>query len=296
MTQAAGTEIASRQRSVRSGALRLNVVEWGEPTAEPIVLLHGLRADARTWAKTASALCGRYRLIGMDQRGRGQSDWDPARAYFTPSYVADLKAVVDALDLRSFILLGHSMGGATSLAFTFAFPALVRALIVEDIGPGSSAASPGADRIKSELSATPTSFASRDAARAFWRSSRPTATPDSIEDRLVNSMIEEPDGTMRWRFDLEGIAAARWDPDPGKITDLWPAVRALTCPTLVMRGERSDFLSLATMQAMKDANRNIVAREIAGASHYVHDDNFPDFIAAVTSFLATVTSSGSVTS
>ena len=182
------------------------------------------------------------------------SDWDPNREYFTKSYVADLLGVVDALELRRFILLGHSMGGSTAFVFTATFPERVRALIVEDTGPGSSAASEGSDRIRRELSSTPVTFASRDAARAYWRESRPTATPQSIEDRLISMMVEQPDGSMRWRLDMAGIAEARRHPDPARIADLWPPVRALSCPTLVLRGEKSDFLPAGAPSAVREAN------------------------------------------
>lgn len=278
----------ARERRLPVNGLALNVVEWGADTAEPIVMLHGLRADARTWKRTAGALADRYRLIGLDQRGRGFSDWDPQRNYFTPAYVEDLKQVVDALALSSFILLGHSMGGTTSLVFSRAFPARVKALIIEDVGPGSSAASDGAERIKRELSTTPSTFISRAAALAFWRESRPAASEQSIRDRVNNSMVERADGSVGWRIDLAGIAAARLDADPAKVVDLWPCIRALSCPTLVMRGARSDFLSNQTLSAIANANSCITVREISDASHYVHDDNFDEFMATVVEFLQRV--------
>jgi pimeloyl-ACP methyl ester carboxylesterase len=283
----------SQQRRLPVNGLKLNVIEWGSATGEPIVMLHGLRGDARTWSRTADVLAGRYRLIGLDQRGRGLSDWGTTRDYFTPAYVADLKRVVDILELPSFILLGHSMGGATSLAFAQAYPQRVKALILEDIGPGSSASSEGADRIRRELTTTPYTFASRAAALAFWRESRPTASERSIQERVANTMIEQPDGSVTWRIDFAGIAEARLNTDPAKIIDLWPSVKSLSCPTLAMRGAKSDFLSKETLTAMAEANGRISAREISGASHYVHDDNFEEFIGTVNEFLDRIASAGS---
>ncbi len=86
---------------------------------------------------------------------------------------------------------------------------------------------------------------------------------------------------ITWRHDQQGIAEARLSIEP---TDLWPAVRALDCPSLFIRGGRSDFLPPATLQAMSASNPH-VRTEVADASHYVHDDQGPVFNALVADFL-----------
>src|SRR3990167_3083531 len=65
-----------------SDGLALRVLEWGPETAPPVVMLHGIRGYARTFAGLAAALLPRFRTIAYDQRGRGESDWDPARRYY----------------------------------------------------------------------------------------------------------------------------------------------------------------------------------------------------------------------
>jgi pimeloyl-ACP methyl ester carboxylesterase len=282
------------EKSVLSGELKINIVEWGEADAPVIIMLHGLRAYARTWNRVALALADRYRIVALDQRGRGKSDWGPSEEYFTPNYVSDLKNVVDALGLKHFILLGHSMGGATALVFSSLYSDYLDGLIIEDIGPGSSAGSDGADRIRDELNHTPRTFETRAQARSFWRDARPSAPDEAIEERLDHMMIEDDDGQMRWRYDLEGIAKARLDPDVTKIPDLWPPISKLSVPTLVLRGENSDFLPLKVMAEMSERNPNISAHEISGASHYIHDDNFDEFMMRLEAFLAALSQTDSV--
>lgn len=68
-------------------------------------------------------------------------------------------------------------------------------------------------------------------------------------------------------------------------TDLWPAVRALDCPSLFIRGARSDFLPPATLQAMSASNPHVQTVEVANASHYVHDDQGAVFNELVADFL-----------
>lgn len=274
---------ARSQTNVVNG-LKLHHLEWGLPEALPIVLLHGLRSYGATWEPIAEKLANRWRLIALDQRGRGDSDWDANADYFTEAYVSDLEQWADQLGLQRFVLVGHSMGGTNAFVYTHRHPERVSALVIEDIGPGASAGGEGAERIRRELQNTPKRFDSWDAARAFWRAQRPLASQEAIESRARHAMRESGDGAIVWKYDAEGIARARLDTTQ-RFVDLWPCVRELQCPTLLLRGERSDFLTAPTAQAMVEANPVLQLKVVPGASHYAHDDNFPAFMAALEGFL-----------
>ncbi|QPP05296.1 alpha/beta fold hydrolase [Streptomyces bathyalis] len=252
--------------------LRAHYVEWGEPNRPAILMLHGLRSYARTFEPLAIRLSDRYRIVALDARGRGESQWDPRGEYYTPAYVADLEQFADHLDLDRFILLGHSMGGATAYVYAARHPERVIATVIEDIGPGSSLSGAGAERIKREIAGTPAEFPSLDAARAYWRRIRPGITADALESRMRHTLRQGTCGRWFWKFDLAGIAAARLDTDPARQIDLWPSVEALRCPTLVVRGGDSDFLPAATAAEMTVRNPLVNTVEIPGAGHYVHDD------------------------
>lgn len=275
-----------RSYRVQGGdGLALRVLEWGPETAPPVVMLHGIRGYARTFAGLAAALLPRFRTIAYDQRGRGESDWDPARQYYTDSYVRDLEAVAGELRLERFDLLGHSMGGIASYVYAAAHPERVRRLIVEDAGPGASEDSSGATRIRQELLSAPGSFESWEAAAEFMRRLRPSVTEAARQDRLRNMLKRRADGTWTWQYDHAGIAQARLDPDPARVVDLWPHVAAIASPTLVLRGGRSDYLKRDTAEAMSARNPVIQWREVADAGHYIHDDQ-PEVVAElVSSFL-----------
>ena len=101
--------------------------------------------------------------------------------------------------------------------------------------------------------------------------------------------MKESSGGVTWRHDQQGIAKARLNIEP---TDLWPAVRALDCPSLFIRGGRSDFLPVEMLQAMRACNPNIRTVEVADASHYVHDDQSEVFNALVSRFLGELKSEG----
>lgn len=274
-----------REQMLVVDGLRLHLTEWGDPKARPVVMLHGIRGYAETFAGVAAALQPHWRVIAYDQRGRGRSDWDPARHYDTPTYVGDLARVVDHLGLDRFHLLGHSMGGINAIVYAATQPHRVARLVVEDAGPGAFEQSAGARRIQAELKDTPEVFDSWEQAAAFMRALRPTVTEAAREERLRSMLKPLPRGGFTWRYDHAGIAATRLQPDPARVVDLVPHVQALACPTLVVRGARSDYLQPDMVARMQALNPRIRAVDIPDAGHYVHDDNPWAFCAAVREFL-----------
>lgn len=207
----AGTAAAKtpgREGWIKSDGLSLRYVEWGAPDAPTIVALHGLRSFAYTWEPIAQPIAERFRVVALDQRGRGLSDWDPARRYYTDAYVRDLEVLVERLELENFVLLGHSMGGATAFVYAARHPDRLSGLVIEDIGPGSSANSAGADRIRRELLGTPTHFDSWFEASAFWRAQRPDVSEAALQARVLHSMKATDAGGVVWRHDAREIGRA----------------------------------------------------------------------------------------
>lgn len=265
--------------------LNFHVTEWGDRLGRPVVMMHGIRGYAETFAGIAAALQPGFRVIAYDQRGRGRSDWDPGRNYYTDAYVADLAAIVDTLELDVFDLLGHSMGGINAIVYAAAHPRRVRRLVIEDAGPGAFETSAGATRIRQELAATPVRFDSWEAAGDFMRALRPSVTEEARQQRLQSMLKPCEGGGYTWRYDHAGIAATRLRPDPARVVDLTPHVQAIACDTLVVRGGRSDYLQPDMVQRMRDGNPRIAAVEIPDAGHYIHDDQPALFFQAVAGFL-----------
>lgn len=264
-----------RDLSLRVGGLSLHVTEWGRSDARPVVMLHGIRGYSETFVNVARALQPDFRVIAYDQRGRGQSDWDPERRYDTATYVADLLAVADQLGLARFDLLGHSMGGINAIVFAAQYPQRVDRLVIEDAGPGAFEASVGAQRIKRELISMPERFASWEEASVYMRGLRPSVTEEARQQRLRSMLKPLPDGGYTWVYDHVGIRATRLNPDPARVVDLRDFVPRIQSPTLVLRGGRSDYLQPEMAQAMSDVNPRLRSAEVHDAGHYIHDDQ-PD--------------------
>lgn len=81
--------------------------EWGSPAADPLVLLHGFSEQARSYDTLAADLADRFRVLALDQRGHGETDWTDN--YRWQTFVDDIGQFVEALGLGPTTLVGHSM-------------------------------------------------------------------------------------------------------------------------------------------------------------------------------------------
>jgi lipase len=115
-----------------SGEVELSIGRAGEGP-DPVVCLHGITAHHRAFNAAARYLGPSRGLVGVDLRGRGDSD-KPASGYSLETHAADVVRVLDHLGLEKVVLAGHSMGGFVALATALAFPDRVRALVLLDGG------------------------------------------------------------------------------------------------------------------------------------------------------------------
>jgi esterase len=266
-------------RTVNNGSLALNCVCWGRDEAPAVLLLHGLRAYAHWFDDFAAAAQDRYRLIGLDQRGRGASGWAPDGLYNTDSYVADIACVADALGLERFAIVGHSMGGTNATNYAAVHPERMSALVIVDSSPEIHQV--GQDRIRRELSVTPKGFPDRDAARSFLRTMHVRASDQSIETRLDWMLTTDSTGAMTWRIDPAIFGPGMTD-SPERS---WNALRQVRCPTLVVRAALSDLVTADCADRMVAALASGYRAEVAEAAHMVAEDNPAGFNAAVLPFL-----------
>ena len=143
------TQVKYQDRTVTANGLKIHYLEWGDPSAPPLVALHGLRGHGHTWDSFSEPLSSQYHIFALDQRGRGDTDWAPDGQYTGDAFVADFEGFVDALGLDNFVLMGHSMGGRNSMLYAGKHPEKVRKLILVDIGPEGDPR--GGARIRSEM-------------------------------------------------------------------------------------------------------------------------------------------------
>ena len=261
-----------RRRSVlcasAKGLHRIAYLEWGDPrNRDALVCVHGLTRTARDFDELARALCGRFRVVCPDLAGRGDSDRlsDPA-LYALPQYVSDMVTLIARLDVEALSWVGTSLGGLAGMALAAQTGTPVARLVLNDAGPVVAHAA--LERIGTYVGRTPV-FRDLAEAQAYIRAVSASFGPHSDEQWrfLTETWVRKnEDGSYRAHYDPR-IGDAFRAAMPEKDLELWALYDAVRCPTLVLRGERSDLLAPDTCLEM--ARRGPKARivEIAGVGH-----------------------------
>ncbi len=274
----------------RSGDDRLTLyARIYESDGPPLLLMHGLTRNSADFEGLAAHLAGTYRLIIPDQRGRGRSDYDPDPANYIPAtYVVDMMALIDGLNVDHVGLIGTSMGGLMAMMMAAMQPERFNRLILNDIGPVVE--QDGLDRIQRYVGALPP-FDSWQAAADHCRSVHgDTIVGYDDQDWLGfarRTCREQPDGSIIFAYDpaiAQGLSGNQQTAVP---PDLWPMWDSLTAiPTLIIHGALSDIISPATIAEMQIRHSGMIsAVAIADRGHAPMLDE-PAALSAIDSFLA----------
>ena len=272
------------------GELRLHYVQWGDASAPQMVLLHGLQDCARSWDVFASAMCRDYNVVALDHRGHGDSEWVPPETLPSPSqgeiergsryrlndYVEDVKAMVEALSLRDFVLVGHSAGGRNAFLYTVRHPEMVRALVIVDIDP--DAANPESASMFQRYKAESDEWGSLDAVIERLRSRQPNSTDETLAHQSRHMTRESPGGKRVWKRDRRLVEAY-------ERPDLWDEWSRIECPTLIARGRQSNLLTHEVAVRMREAISRARLAELEGGGHWFYQELPGPFEATVRWFL-----------
>ena len=267
-------------RYVEVNGLNLHYLEWGDPSLPTIMMLHGIQQQAHSWDFISLPLSVDYHVIAVDQRGHGDSDWSPEEDYSTDAYVGDVEALVSAMGLKDFHLIGHSMGGRNSLAWASGRPGALKSLTIVDTGPETQRH--GSDRIQ-RFRELPDELDTLEefAARVMEYTGR---SHEQTLGALKYSIRQREDGKWTWKYDKvirrRGFRAPAWTSE-----QLWAGWRKIDCPALVVRGARSDIFADETMVRMAAEHHDCTTVTVANAGHLVQGDNPPDFLKAVKGLL-----------
>jgi len=244
------------------------------------VLLHGGMGDAQTWDLFGPILATRYRVIALDARGHGESDWSPDREYTVDHHVADVVQLLAILGCQRASLAGASLGGWTAYNVAALYPHLVDKLVIVDVSPEvpqavtQHVADSGVRRNHF------TSFEEALTARMVLSSCRNEAFQREYVER---NLVLTSDRTLSWRYDLEGMRQGGVGSRDPK--GQWRLLEEITAPTLLLRGADSPALTPELAQRMSRAIRRASLVEIPGAGHPILTDQPALFLAAIVRFL-----------
>jgi pimeloyl-ACP methyl ester carboxylesterase len=251
------------------GEVFLHALDFGGH-GPPVILLHGLAGYAGEWADTASWLRERHRVVAPDLRGHGESTRTPSLVD-AHAFVADVVAWLDALGFERATLVGQSFGGLIAFLTGAEHPRRVARLVVAEASP---APDPGAEaEARGWLESWPRPFPDLEAAIRFFGG-------DSLRARAWALGLETREDGLWPRFDQRTVLQALHE----SASTHWAAWEALSCPTLIVRGEHG--MAAAEAGAMAARSKGAVVETVPDAGHDVHLERPTGWRAVVEPFLA----------
>jgi pimeloyl-ACP methyl ester carboxylesterase len=277
-----------------SQRLKLHYVDWGNPSAPPLLLIHGGQDHCRSWDWVADRMRADWHVMAMDLRGHGDSAWSPDAEYSMTAYVYDLAQIIHQLELAPLTIVAHSLGGNIALRYTGLYPEHVRRVVaIEGLGPSPKML---ADRLQKPLAQrwrewilqrravsgrAPKRYATIDDALERMRSENKYLTAEQAQHLTRHAASRNEDGTWSWKFDNYLHVWPPFDIVQQEVQELW---RAITCPTLLCYGEKS-WASNPEKDGRAQHFQHARVVTIADAGHWVHHDQLDAFMKVLQDFL-----------
>ena len=248
--------------------LRLFFRDYGNEMAggTTALCLGGLTRNAKDFHHLAQRLSARRRILCPDYRGRGHSQYDSQwRNYQPRTYLDDVRHLLAACNVHQVVVIGTSLGGLLAMGMTAAMPTTLAGAVLNDVGPVVETA--GLQRIVGYVRHLESPRDWNEAARQLRR---------LLPDWPAETEAEWLDVARRTFREEGGKLQCDWDPQimkpftkgTGDAPDLWPVFRGLgRRPVVAVRGERSDILSVATLERMLEEAPHLVAVTIEAVGH-----------------------------
>ena len=273
-----------------SQRLRLHYLDWGNESAESMLLVHGIHDHCHTWDWVAQIFRDRYHIVAPDFRGHGDSEWSKGSPYTHLEYVYDVAQLVRQQELAPATVVAHSLGGTIAAMYAGIFPELVKRLvIVEGVGlyPGRYSGDP-AVRLRQWVDANyslagrvPRRYESLEEAFQRMQETNPHLSPQQARHLTVHGSNQNEDGTYTWKFDNYTRAHTPYDIPSKDVIDLWKRIR---CPVLIInstQGYPHRIGQAGTLEHFADVR----LIEIDDAGHWTHHDQLDEFVGLVGDFL-----------
>ena len=275
---------------VTSQRVRLHYVAWGSPENPPLILLHGGRDHARSWDRTAEALCDRYQVFAVDLRGHGDSDWAHGGNYSIIDYALDLHGIVEDIGRAPVTIVAHSLGGSIALQYAGTIPENVRGVVsIEGLGRlqwGGAEHRPAHARMREWLddmrdldARGPRIYKTFEDAELRMREANSHLSHELAHHLTVHG-VREVEGGYVWKFDNHVRSRSPYEFNMEDARDIWNQIRV---PILFIQGEESWGKQSPVDFSAFHRYRTVT---VDGAGHWVHHDRFERFLELVEGFLA----------
>ena len=281
-------------QSFISQRLRLNYVDWGNPDAPPLVLVHGGRDHCRNWDWVAEDLRRDYHVIAPDLRGHGDSAWSTSGDYSLGAFVYDLAQLIHQQHLAPCRIVAHSLGGSISLRYAGVFPENVLKLVaIEGLGPSPTqmaqrAARGPVERMRDWVADTrklagrvPRRYATLEDAFHRMQTENQHLTEEQARYLTLHGAMQNEDGSYSWKFDNYVRSFTPADFTQDEMQELWANI---ACPILFVNGKES-WASNPERDGRMGYFKNARVTEFERAGHWVHHDRLEAFLETVRGFL-----------
>ena len=282
-----------RSQTYYSQRLRLHYLDWGNPTKPKVLLIHGIQDHCHNWDWTSEILKQDYHVITPDLRGHGDSEWSRGSAYNHLDYVYDIAQLVDQRGLSPCHIVGHSMGGTVASIFASLFPEKTLSLTsVEGVGiywqhsrqtgQLSGMLKQWAENTRSLAGRIPKRYPDFSSALKRLMTSNPHLSEARAQHLTSHGTNQNEDGSFSWKFDNYTHSQPSTGLFSSDLIELWDGI---SCPALLLNAKQGFEHRIGQDGTSKHFN-NLVTLDIDQAGHWLHHDQFEQFIANLKSFLA----------
>ena len=276
-----------------SQRLRLHYLDWGNPSAPPLLLVHGNRDHAHNWDWTAARLRERYHIVAPDLRGHGDSQWSAGSMYAPAEFVYDIAQLVHQQQLAPLRVVAHSLGGNIALRYAGTFPEDVERLVVIEgwggmVPPRVQPDAPERmrawiDAQRSLAARQPRRYATLDDAYRRMLEANPHLSADQARHLTTHGTNQNEDGTYTWKFDNYTHGGHTLDVPSDDVRELW---RNIACPVLLITGSESWTRSGGDRDELVGCFRDARHVVVDNAGHWVQHDQLDRFLDLVEDFIA----------
>jgi pimeloyl-ACP methyl ester carboxylesterase len=273
---------------IESTTLSLTADVAGPRNGSPVILSHGGGQTRHAWSRAVRALAKTgYRVVSVDLRGHGDSDWAEDGDYSLDALVDDLRSVIATLPVAP-VLVGASLGGVASLltigeALRAGGPSPARALVLVDVAPYIEPV--GAEHVRAFMAEHLDGFASVDEVADAVERFNPNRLRPKDPAGLLRNLRHGDDGRLYWHWDPDFLRRQ----DAGSLeamnARLADAASYIDVPVLLVRGQLSDIVSEASVSDMLQRIPHAQVADITGAGHMVVGDSNDAFNQALFDFL-----------
>lgn len=245
----------------------------------PVLALSGLTRNGTDFDYLAPHLPASVRLVRLDYRGRGKSEWTGAETYSVPVETGDVAALLDHLGLDRVALIGTSRGGLIAMVLASVAKERLLGACLVDIGPEITAS--GLEAIREYVGKNPTqaTFAEAAEMRARLMEGFEDVPQGRWEEEVRKHYVDSPGG-LKINYDpalRDAFLAAAAAP----ALDLWPMFDAFEgLPLLLVRGANSDILAPEVAQEMCRRRPDMIFADVPGRGHVPFLDE-PEALAAI---------------